>query len=789
MKKIVLFILLFLSIHTFSQVVCNFNIPDTSSCSSAPFTLRIPIGYTYAVWDDGDTTAFNTYTSSGIHWAKVTIIDTTTTNLVVNGDFEAGRTGFSSGYIVGLPGSSTWGLLGNPGTYEVLASPRDGHVNFFTCTDVTTAPGTLMLVANGASAATDVWCQTVAVTPNTNYIFSAWAANVLNDPNVAQLQFKINGSVIGAPFSTSAIGCNWRKFFAIWNSGTSTSANICIRNLNTTGGGNDFAIDEIRFSNICIFSDTFNYTVNAPTNGSIFDTTCSNYPYSFNGLNITTSGIYRDTLVNMNGCDSFLTLNLTVLPFSSFTINQSICSNSSYLFNGEILNTSGTYLDTLINYYGCDSFITLNLLINNTSTSSFMQTICSNQYYLYNGVNLNTAGIYLDTFSNYLGCDSVVTLNLNINTTTTGTINQTICSNQFYLFNGVNLNSAGTYIDTFINYLGCDSVVTLNLLVNRTSNSRKDTIICFGDIYFFNGVNLNTSGSYLDTIANLAGCDSIIQLNLIVIPYLTTTINKNICSNNSYFFNGIFLNTSGIYNDTLLNINGCDSFIILNLTVNLISNSTLSDTLCEGALYTFNNIQLTTSGTYNDTITNFLGCDSFITLQLIVNPNPIVFINGGNDTIIVEGQSVILTAYGAVNYLWNNGNTSNFQTVTPLSTTAYTVVGNDSNRCTASDTILVIVSEQLDSSKIAIPNAFSPNGDGINDLFRLLNTYNFKMLNMTIFNRWGEVVFLTDDTNIGWDGQFNNREQPIGTYVYTITGKSLTSQKTKTYTGIVTLIR
>jgi hypothetical protein len=103
-------------------------------------TLSVPISYTNVVWDDGDTTATNTFTSSGLHWDRVTIIDTTTVNLVVNGDFEAGRTSFSSGYSVGLPGSSSWGLLGLTGTYEVLNSPNAGHTNFFTCTDITPTP-------------------------------------------------------------------------------------------------------------------------------------------------------------------------------------------------------------------------------------------------------------------------------------------------------------------------------------------------------------------------------------------------------------------------------------------------------------------------------------------------------------------------------------------------------------------------------------------------------------------------------------------------------------------------
>jgi hypothetical protein len=84
---------------------------------------------------------------------------------------------------------------------------------------------------------------------------------------------------------------------------------------------------------------------------------------------------------------------------------------------------------------------------------------------LFNGINRTSAGTYLDTFTNYTGCDSIVTLNLTIRPTSTGTINTSICSGQSYLFNGINRTSAGTYLDTFTNYTGCDSIVTLNLTI------------------------------------------------------------------------------------------------------------------------------------------------------------------------------------------------------------------------------------------------------------------------------------------------------------------------------------
>ncbi|MBM3418843.1 MAG: T9SS type B sorting domain-containing protein, partial [Bacteroidetes bacterium] len=110
-----------------------------------------------------------------------------------------------------------------------------------------------------------------------------------------------------------------------------------------------------------------------------------------------------------------------------------------------------------------------------------------------------------------------------------------------YTFNGVQLSSSGTYLDTLTNVVGCDSMVTLNLTVNQPSNTTLiDTIICEPGIILFNGINLFESGTYFDTLRNISNCDSAITLNLTVVPilagqlYTTNTSGNNIWLNNSF---------------------------------------------------------------------------------------------------------------------------------------------------------------------------------------------------------------------------------------------------------------
>ena len=382
---------------------------------------------------------------------------------------------------------------------------------------------------------------------------------------------------------------------------------------------------------------TLNLTMFATSSGTFNDTICYGTRYLFNGLYRTASGPYLDTLRNVNGCDSFLTLNLTVRVRSSGTFNDTICYATRYLFNGVYRIASGPYLDTLRNIYGCDSFVTLNLTVRPSSNSAIIDTICSNEFYLFNGVNIRVNGTYLDTFTNVTGCDSVVTLRLTVHPTSTRTIIDTICSNEFYLFNGINRNTTGTYLDTFTNSTGCDSVVTLSLTIRPTSTRIIDASICSNEVYFFNGSNRITTGTYLDTFTNSVGCDSVVTLRLTVLPTSARTINTSICSNEFYLFNGVNISSGGTYLDTFTNSTGCDSVVTLNLSVRLTSVGAINTTICSNEVYVFNGINRDSTGTFIDTFTNRTGCDSVVTLHLTVLPRSI----GAITTSICEGSTYL----------------------------------------------------------------------------------------------------------------------------------------------------
>ncbi len=233
-------------------LLCNVDLgPNLDLCPGETHTFNLPFAGTY-LWDDGSVNPDRTVNTPGTYFVSSTTLGI---NLIVNGDFELGNTNFNTDYAVGAGG--VWGLLSNPGDYVITTSPNLAHNNFNFCEDHTPGLGQNQMVVNGADIpGTNVWCQTVNVTPNTNYQFSTWATNAIDDPNAAILQFNINGNNTGAVFTTSPFECDWQEFFTVWNSGTNTTATICIENQNATGAGNDFCIDDISFQSVCVAHDT-----------------------------------------------------------------------------------------------------------------------------------------------------------------------------------------------------------------------------------------------------------------------------------------------------------------------------------------------------------------------------------------------------------------------------------------------------------------------------------------------------------------------------------------------------
>ncbi len=404
-----------------------------------------------------------------------------------------------------------------------------------------------------------------------------------------------------------------------------------------------FYSDHISFDNTLIVNSYANITCDffiAKLSCHTYSTkniiACNNFISPSGIYNWTSSGTYMDTIPNAAGCDSVISINLTINTLSSSS-SQTITACNNFISPSGIYNwtSSGTYTDTIPNAAGCDSVITINLTINTLSSSSTQTITACNNYISPSGIyNWTSSGVYMDTIPNAAACDSIITFDLTINNSSSSS--QTVATCQYYISPSGNFiwSASGTYLDTIPNLAGCDSIITTQLSINDNESSLIQTGC---DSIIVNAQKYKQSGVYTQVLTNSAGCDSVLNLNLTIINSKDSTLTQTACD--SIVVNGQKYISSGTYLQTLTNAFGCDSVLTLILTINNSSDSTLSEITCSE--FTLNGITYNSSGVYTQTLTTTSGCDSILTLNLTLNSTSNILSQTACDSIIINGQKYV----------------------------------------------------------------------------------------------------------------------------------------------------
>ena len=171
-----------------------------------------------------------------------------------------------------------------------------------------------------------------------------------------------------------------------------------------------------------------------------------------------------------------LPLSIVINPAYFTQVDASICDNETYTTAGnQIIDSAGTYLDTLQSALSCDSVIETTLKINSRHLTQVSANICDDATYTFNGNNYNQAGVYLDTLQSALSCDSVIETTLNVRKTSATSLIVDTCSGIFSL-TGKYFDATGIYFDTTLNHLGCDSIISYDLTINLLDNSVTENL-------------------------------------------------------------------------------------------------------------------------------------------------------------------------------------------------------------------------------------------------------------------------------------------------------------------------
>lgn len=333
---------------------------------------------------------------------------------------------------------------------------------------------------------------------------------------------------------------------------------------------------------------------------------------------------------NYQGCDSVLMVRLSFHPNSIFSLDTSICPGESLTIHKEIFDsnrTSGQIHLMGANQFGCDSVLMVNVMLKQASSSFLDSAICSSESLVLHGEIFDAqrpSGLITLKGANQSGCDSLINVQLKILSESESRLDYSICPGEFLLLHGQRFDSVnpnGRILLPGSNQFGCDSAVVVNVKFLPVSTSRLDTSVCPGGSVWVHSVKFDAVHQAGDVVlqnANQHGCDSLIQVDLKILPSYDLKDTLESCGEYTWPVNGLTYKNSGYYRMDGLSEKGCDSIHQLFLTI--LPEYSFSDTIC--ALDKFqwhaNGIQYKESGMYSFNHFTKKGCDSIQILHLIV---------------------------------------------------------------------------------------------------------------------------------------------------------------------------
>lgn len=331
---------------------------------------------------------------------------------------------------------------------------------------------------------------------------------------------------------------------------------------------------------------------------------------------------------------------------------------------------------------------------------------------------------------------------------TSSTLNINSCDS--YTLNNQTYSTSGTYQQTVQNSTGCDSIITLHLTINKKF-TEQTRVICEGETFFAGGANQTTAGTYIDTLQTILGCDSVVTTHLNVNPKPAPELgsDRNLCRNSQYVL------TPGNFDTYLWQ----DNSTTANFTVNA-------------------------AGLYWVKVTNSFNCSATDTFRVTaILESPADFLKE-TDSICNYSTLEIIPTNSYSSYQWSTGSTGN--KIIIQSPGNYHLTVTDASGCEGKDSITVFDKQCL--LGLYIPSAFTPNNDGKNDRFIPQVFGNLKQFKLAVYNRWGTVVFQTNDPRRGWDGMVGGSLQDNAVFIW-VCSYQLEGLVPKTEKGTVTLIK
>ena len=370
---------------------------------------------------------------------------------------------------------------------------------------------------------------------------------------------------------------------------------------------------------------------------------CEGDSYFWQGENIAVAGTYTKNYSSIEGCDSIFELKLNIYPSYEFSEQTTLCKGDSFLWQGYTLTSGGTYTAEYETINGCDSTYILDVAL--LASYEFYDTafICEGDYYDWQGQSYTFPGNFQKAYSTVEGCDSIYHLNLNLYPNYHFSEEILICTGDTLLWQGLIIDSAGIYNANYTSVSGCDSTYQAIVTTLPSYDFNEDAAICDGDTLTWQGMTIDSAGVYIVVYNTVEGCDSTYQITVSIAPEYHFNEDTILCSGDTLFWQGMEIDSAGTYNAVYNTVAGCDS--TYQITVSIASGYFFSEdtVICEGDILIWQGTTIDSAGIYNAVYSTIAGCDS--TYQINVSTLPSYHFEESNqicegDTLEWQGRTI-----------------------------------------------------------------------------------------------------------------------------------------------------
>ena len=595
---------------------------------------------------------------------------------------------------------------------------------------------------NQGSAASCIW-------------FDANNTRSLNGIEVRNNVFNLENNGSGHFFQNAANGAAFKSMIIDHNNFYAPSNYFSIRVPNGTSGTSTYtSLTAYKASSY----GTGALNVN-PTFFSLTNLHATSAPMNDSGAVISSitddiDGEIRSTTAPDMGADEYTPGQIVCYGPTQF-YNE--CDSFSITVGTNTYTSPGVYTDTLVGSFNCDSVVVSNISLNYSQTAIDTQIACGSFTWTNGVIYTSSNNTDKDTLLSSTGCDSIVTLNLTVRPNSFSTDTVVACDSYTWR-NGVKYTmSNNRATDTLINSIGCDSIIQLNLTINRSNIAADIKTAC--DTFTWINSTVYTSSNRGDSykLTNAAGCDSIVFLDLTVNYSSTATDSQSACATFSWIDGNTYTANNNSATHTLINSQGCDSVITLDLTIKTILSGTDIQAACDeytwidGITYTSNN------SSAKDTLTSSNGCDSIVTLNLTITTI--------DTSTTTSGETISSNSVNGT-YQWidcNNGN----EAVIGETGKSFKVMTNGSfavviteNNCSDTSACIDITGVGFNELQLNSPISVFPNPN--NGSFRINLGIGNKINSIEILNMAGQVIF---ESEVDQSEIEINLNQPQGVYL------------------------